>query len=145
MSDHTTFKHFAKSIEVSLRKYEPEEGRALLETQREQIRTLIALENKLRRLLIKHPFGASVYKKFIMYITEDKRNILAARPYFRERQKTFTKSISGAFKNKKHKTLYRFRINYSFILFVLRCYKWPKGSKIKILATEIEQLRNQIA
>lgn len=142
--DSRHFKLFAKSLELALEKYVPDTTQTLLESQRDQIRTLIKLENQLRRTLIKHPWGPSVYKKFIDFICDSKRNILAARPYFRERQTVFTATISGALKKRNFKTLYKFRVNYTFILFALKQFKWPKGGKIQKIAGEIEKLRNQI-
>ena len=144
MSDQNHFKTFAKTLETTLAQYTTNDAQTLLESQRDQIKTLIGLENKLRRILIKHPWGPSIYRKFIEYICDHKRNILAARPYFRERQTEFTKSISGALKKRNFKTLYKFRINYTFVIFALKQFKWPKGGKIQTLANEIEALRKQI-
>lgn len=143
-SDQVIFKNFAKTLEVTLQQYKSDPNLTLLETQREQIKTLISLETKLRKALISHPWGPGVYKKFVEYIVDTKRNILAARPYFRERQTTFTKTISGALKKRNYKTLYKFRVNYSFILFALKSCKWPKSGKIVKLAEEIWTLRQQI-
>lgn len=144
MSDTNHFKNFARTLESTLAHYTVDDTQTLLESQRDQIKTLIGLENKLRKVLIKHPWGPNVYKKFIGYICDTKRNILAARPYFRERQTEFTKSISGALKKRNFKTLYKFRINYTFVLFALKQFKWPKGGKIQQLANQIEELRKQI-
>lgn len=144
LSDQNHFKQFAKTLESTLEHYTVDDTQTLLESQREQIKTLIGLENKLRKVLIKHPWGPSIYKKFISYICDTKRNILAARPYFRERQTEFTKSISGALKKRNYKTLYKFRINYTFVIFALKQFKWPAGGKIQSLANDIEALRKQI-
>ena len=144
MSDNGHFRKFAKALEQTLLNYKPDDTQTLLESQRTQIKTLISLESKLRKELIRHKWGPSVYKKFIEFICDSKRNILAARPYFRERQTIFTKTISGALKKRNHKTLYRFRINYSFIVFALKCYNFGANSKFRLLANDIEKLRKQI-
>jgi DNA-directed RNA polymerase specialized sigma subunit len=144
MSDQKHFKIFAKNLEEALKQYESDPSKSLLESQRNQIKTLIALESKLRRTLINHTYGPSVYKKFISYICDDKRNILAARPYFRERQSTFTKYISGAIKKRKFKTLFKYKINYTFIAFALKNFDWPKNGKVRKLAVQIEKLRKEI-
>lgn len=144
MIDAHNFKVFAKNIEIALQKYESDSSKNLLEVQRTQIKTLINLENKFRRELIKHPWGTGVYKKFISFILNDKCNILAARPYFRERQSTFTKYISGALKKGVHRTIFKYKINYSFISFVVKACKWPKNGKIMELSRQIEKLRDEL-
>jgi RNA polymerase sigma factor (sigma-70 family) len=77
-------------------------------------------------------------------ICDERRNILAARPYFRERQPVFTKSISKALKSRDEKALQKFHFNYTFVTFVLRARKWPKGSQIVKLSKEIAAIRQEI-
>jgi len=80
-------------------------------------------------------------------ILDKKRNILAARPYFRERQSIFASKISGALKRRSDKGLYGFRFNYSFVLFVLQAKNWKSnkiGAKIVQLAKEINDIRMEI-
>lgn len=136
------FRLFASNLEAAIEKYEdiPEESR--LQRQRRQLRLLISLEAKFRRALIKHPWGPSVYRSFVEHIVS--KNILAARPYFRERQNIFASQISKALKKRSDKGLYKFRFNYSFILFVLNCHKWPVGGKIAALAKQIYDIRMEI-
>lgn len=138
------FKHFAKTLEVSLLKYKTDEEIDLLVSQREQLKALILLEKKWKKALLDHQWGSSVYKKFIEHICDVRRNILVARPYFRERQTVFTKSISGALKDRREKAIFKFRVNYYFVLFALKQYKWPEKSEIVKIAKEIEKVRRQI-
>lgn len=142
--DESHFRVFASNLETAIKRYEglPEETR--LVRQRRQLKTLIALEQKLRKTIIAHPWGPSVYRKFVDFIVKEKRNILAARPYFRERQSMFASQISRALKKKSDKGLYRFRFNYSFILFALGCHRWPPGGKVVQLAKQIDSLRMEI-
>lgn len=138
------FKLFATNLEAAIKKYEalPEENR--LHRQRRQLKELLSLENQLRTALIAHPWGPSVYRSFVELIVNEKRNILAARPYFRERQGVFAAQISKALKKRSDRGLYKFRINYSFILFAMSCHKWPAGGKIARLAKQINNIRMEI-
>lgn len=138
------FKIFATSLESAIERYGrlPEEN--LLQRQRRQLKLLVSLETKFRKTLIRHPWGPSVYRGFMAFILEEKRNILAARPYFRERQGIFASQISKALKKKSDKGLYRFRFNYTFILFALRHHRWHPGSKIVKLAKQIHDIRMEI-
>jgi DNA-directed RNA polymerase specialized sigma subunit len=139
------FKLFANNLAVALEKFKVDGDQTpLLEIQRQQLRDLLVLEETFKNALIKSPLGSEIYKKFIDYICDVKGNILSARPYFRERQKIFTKTISGAIKNRDYKTLYQFRINYSFILFVSNNFAFPEKSKILKYIKQIKQLRSNI-
>lgn len=142
--DENHFRLFATNLEQAIKRYEglPEESR--LVRQRRQIKLLIALETKLRKALIAHPWGPSTYRAFVDFILNDKRNILAARPYFRERQSVFASQISRALKRKSDKALYKFKFNYSFVQFALECHKWPAGGKIAQLAKQIYAIRMEI-
>jgi len=138
------FKLFASNLEQALEKYEAVEDEALLAHQREQIRRLVSLETKLREVLIKHPWGPGVYKDFIKFIRDKRKNVLAARPYFRERQGVFTRHISVALMNRNDKALYRYRFNWSFVDYVLNARKWPQGGKVASLAREIASARQEL-
>jgi len=142
--DETHFRVFAQNLEAAIKKYGDLPEETLLERQRRQLKLLISLENKFRKTLIKHPWGPSVYKQFVAMILDRRRNILAARPYFRERQNIFASQISKHLKKRSDRGLYRFRFNYSFVLFVLGCHKWPKGGKIATLARQIDKIRMEI-
>lgn len=138
------FKLFAENLEQALTKYDEVPSEALLAHQREQIRRLVTLETKLREVIITHPWGPGVYKDFISFICDKRNNILAARPYFRERQSVFTKYISRALKNRNDKALYRYRFNWSFVQYVLKARKWPQGGKVVTLAKEIASVRREL-
>lgn len=141
-----TYKNFCDNLEVVLAKheesYEPDDD--LLFRQRAQLRNLIALEADFRDSLIKHHLGRGIYKDFIEYIISTKRNILSARPYFRERQTVFSAHISKALQQRNEKALYRFKFNWMFIQWALSARKWPQNSRIVSLAKKISKQRNDI-
>ena len=142
--DEPHFRLFASNLEAAIKRYEALPEESLLIRQRRQLKLLLSLEAKLRKTLIKHPWGPSTYRAFVELITGKKRNILAARPYFRERQAIFSSQISKALKKKSDRGLYSFKFNYSFVLFVLNCHKWPAGGKIAQLAKQIHDIRMEI-
>lgn len=141
------FKLFAGQLERAIEKYGGVDEIVIVERQKKQIETLVALERKFRKTLIKHPWGPGVYRSFIHMITEEEGNILAARPYFRERQDVFTAKISKALRDKKEKRLYPFAINYQFVNFVMGARNWKGsniGGKIVKLAKQISDLRTEL-
>lgn len=140
------FREFAKSLEREISKYGKTTG-SFYERQKAQVEKLIELETTFRQSLIAHPWGPGVYREFVKHIVDERKNILAARPFFRERQDAFTNEISTALKERAEKSLYRFRINFLFVLFVMKARRWSStnvGAKIVRLANEIQKLRNEL-
>lgn len=144
MSQADGFKTFVSNLEKAIDAYGDLSEETLLERQYRQLRTLVKLENDFRKTLIAHSRGPATYRKFVHLILKQKRNILAARPYFRERQQVFSKEISAALKKAADKSLYRFHFNYTFVAFVLEAFPWKEGSPVVKLARKIQQLRREI-
>jgi DNA-directed RNA polymerase specialized sigma subunit len=144
LPDNEHFKTFAAELEKVIARYGTIEN--WNEHQRKQVEQLIALEKKWRDTVVRHSFGPWVYRKFVTFISDEKKNILAARPYFRERQEIFAKHISKALKKGRGgvEDLYRFAVNYQFILFVMRQRQWGAGSQVSKLAEQIGKLRKDI-
>jgi pyoverdine/dityrosine biosynthesis protein Dit1 len=113
--DDPHFRQFAVSLEQAIERCGETEDEDFLSRQKRQVDTLIALEDEFRETLIASSQGERIYKAFIKFICEDRRNILDARPYFRERQGQFTKKISVALRRRKPQSLYSFRFNYRFV------------------------------
>lgn len=138
-SDDTHFRQFAVSLEKAIERYGDIDD--FNKRQQQQIKALIALEDEFRETLITHSLGERMYKAFIRYINVSKHNILAARPFFRERQKVFTRSISKALKTSDVEKLHKFRFNFTFVQFILGSYPWKPNSKIVKIARQIVKLR----
>lgn len=113
------------------------------ERQRGQVERLVRLELQFRKELIRHRWGRYVYQDFIEWITEE-RNILEARPFFRERNPVFNGYISDILRKKNYRALYRYHINFRFISYVMRSRKWHSGSKISKLHKDIVLARKEL-
>jgi DNA-directed RNA polymerase specialized sigma subunit len=142
--DDNHFRQFAGVLERAIARWGDTSEEDLVTRQKRQIENLVSLEKEFRRTLIKHQWGPGVYKAFIKHICEEKRNILAARPYFRERQEVFSKSISKALKKKADKGLYKFHFNVQFVLFALSVYRWHPNSQVVKLAKQILAARQEL-
>jgi DNA-directed RNA polymerase specialized sigma subunit len=140
------FKHFCDNLEIVLDKHQenidPDED--LLVRQRKQIKRLVLLEKQFRLTLVKHGWGPGVYKDFVKHVVDDCRNVLSARPFFRERHEVFSAEISKALKNRREKQLYKFRINWTFVEWVMKSRKWRPGSEITKIAEEIAKARQEL-
>lgn len=140
MSDDTHFRKFAVTLENEIHRYGTIDD--FNKHQKRQIRQLIRLEDELRATLVKqHVVGDKMYRAFVKYICDDKNNILAARPFFRERQKVFTKYISPALKKRDIDKLKKFRFNFTFVQFILGSHDWRPNAKVVRLAKKISEIR----
>lgn len=101
----------------------------LLAIQKKQLTSLLALENEFRLLIQEAGVAEDIYKKFIVYIRDERKNILIARPFFRERQPVFTAYVSPALDQRNYKSLMNFSFNATFIQFALRCRRWNSSSE----------------
>jgi hypothetical protein len=125
-----------------------EHGKNTAELQKHQVERLVTLEKRFRMMLVRHKWGPDAYKAFIDHILVVKRNILMARPYFRERDTTFKASISPVLKEKDHLRLYQFNINYQFIDFVLKQMPWgttKAGQALMAIAEKVKDIRKELA
>jgi DNA-directed RNA polymerase specialized sigma subunit len=145
------FRQFGDSLQRIIARYGDVPEEEIVERQRQQVKRLVALETRFRHVLIAAPVGEEVYRDFVRYICDVRRNILAARPFFRERQDAFTRDISTALKRRQDVSLYHFRFNYQFVSFVVRGpRRFPEIRPRKLpreavlIAKEIEALRTEI-
>lgn len=138
------FKLFTSGLETLLANQPSYSDDELIRHQRDQIRRLVALETQFRKTLISHRYGPKTYIDFVNMICVEKGNILSARPYFRERQEVFTKYISTALKKASGPGLYKYKVNWTFISWVMKYRKWGKSSKLPDLAQEIYNVRKAL-
>lgn len=137
------FRMFACSLERVICGYGEQNGDQTAK-QKKQVEDLVALEAKFKMALIKDRRGHRVYKAFVHHIMDERKNILAARPYFRERQDIFKKEIAPLLRSRGEVGLYRFNINYSFISFALKCYKFTSHSRVMQAAKRVEVARQEL-
>jgi DNA-directed RNA polymerase specialized sigma subunit len=138
------FRHFAKTLETSLLKYQEFDEKTIVELQRKQVDGLALLEDEFRETLLSHKQCPVIYRAFFRYIREVKRNILNARPFFRERQEVFASGISEALKKQDLGAIGRYHLNYHFVRFAMRVIHWGKYSKLSKISKKIEQAREEL-
>ncbi len=138
------FRQFAGSLEKAIALCSEKDAKSFLDQQEQQVNLLIALERKFKITLISHSAGVKIYKRFIGMICDERRNILDARPYFRERQSIFTQQISQALRKRSERALFRFNFNYRFVQFVMAAQPWSPKSKLARLAKKITDIRAKL-
>jgi len=141
-SEH--FRSFATSLELAIAKYGHLSEESVSEIQKKQVEKLVELETQWRLTLIKHSNCERVYMAFIEHICDERRNVLTARPFFRERQKVFTKLISVILKNRSPRRLMAFHVNWHFINFAMKTVKWRDNSPMVRLTKAIMKARTEL-
>lgn len=136
------FRRFATALEARLKKY-PKDPKEALKLQKKQVETLISLEAKWKEQACKRDGGKRLYGAFITHIIHQRKNILDARPFFRERQTVFMKKIAPALREGDWARLASFRINWTFISLALKEFN-NKPQKLAKLAGEISDLRKEL-
>src|SRR5665213_2902325 len=69
-------------------------------TQKQQFEELVTAERLFHETILSYRISTEMYKKFIQMIRITNKNILSARPYFRESSETFSEKITPALKAK---------------------------------------------
>lgn len=141
IDDDDHFKRFTESLSDVI---DGHGGKNNLERQRGQVEKLVALEAQFRQHIVDTKDPCSIYPQFIAHVCDVKRNILASRPFFRERQEVFTESISGAFKRRDPETLQKFHFNFPFIALAVNKFGADKDPVLLDLYRQIRDLRAQI-
>jgi len=94
-------------------------------TQAEQVEELLDAERKFKEVILKYRQATEIYKKFLQRICIQNKNILSARPYFRETAITFSKKITPSIKENNIDVLKSFNINYQLIKFIKENWLGP--------------------
>lgn len=138
------FGKFNKQLANVIAKYGITKETDLLEMQRNQVEKLVGLEELFRSTLNEGEYAEVAYLAFLDHVKNIRKNILSARPYFRERQTIFTESISPALKKQEHMAIKNFHYNYTLILLLVNKNLWPKDHELNKICKEIEKIRNEL-
>lgn len=93
--------------------------------QQQQVEELMDAENQFKETILRYRQATEIYKKFLQKVCVQNKNILSARPYFRETATTFSKQITPAIKTQDIEALKKFNINYQFIKFIKESWLGP--------------------
>jgi DNA-directed RNA polymerase specialized sigma subunit len=144
IDDDDHFRKFTDKLAKEIDKYTDVNEKELLEFQKEQVERLVELETKFRQHIVDTGDPNMVYPKFIHHICETRRNILASRPFFRERQDVFTAHISDIFKRRDHEALKKFHFNFPFISLAINQFGCNKDPVLMGIYNDIRKLRIEL-
>ena len=108
---------------------------------KEQFEELVEAETLFKKSVMEYKIAGEIYKRFIQLIRIKNKNILSARPYFRENSKTFSHRITPALKASNPEALMEFGINFHFIKFCKDNWVglWPR--KLELIYNRTEKAR----
>jgi len=110
-------------------------------SQQEQVEELLDAERKFKETILKYRQSTEVYKKFLQKICVQNKNILSARPYFRETAVSFSKNITPSIKDDNIELLKTFDINYQFIKFIKKVWLGPFPKRAEQLYQRVHRAR----
>lgn len=109
--------------------------------QEEQVEELLDAERKFKVTILAYRQASEIYKKFLQRVTIQNKNILSARPYFRETAVTFSHRITPAIKKQDIEALKTFDINYQFIKFIRESWLGPFPKRAEQLFQRVHKAR----
>jgi DNA-directed RNA polymerase specialized sigma subunit len=109
--------------------------------QQEQVEELLDAERKFKTTILGYTQSTKVYIKFLQKVCVTNKNILSARPYFRETAVTFSRKITPAIKADDIETLKTFDINYQFIKFIRESWLGPFPKRAEQLFQRVHRAR----
>lgn len=109
--------------------------------QKEQVEELLDAERKFRDTILMYRQASEIYKKFLQKVCIQNKNILSARPYFRETAISFSKKITPAIKTEDIETLKTFNINYQFIKLIRESWLGPFPKRAEQLFQRVHKAR----
>lgn len=109
--------------------------------QEQQVEELLDAERKFKYTILKYRQATEIYKKFLQRVCITNKNILSARPYFRETATSFSKKITPAIKESNIELLKTFDINYQFIKFIRESWLGPFPKRAEQLFQRVHRAR----
>lgn len=109
--------------------------------QQQQVEELMDAEKKFKATILLYRQAGEIYKKFLQRVCIQNKNILSARPYFRESGVTFSKKITPSIKASDIATLQTFDINYQFIKFIKDSWLGPFPKRAEQLYQRVHVAR----
>lgn len=110
-------------------------------TQQQQVEELLDAEKKYKETILKYRQSTEIYKRFLQKVCIENKNILSARPYFREAGTTFSKKITPAIKSGNTDELKQFNVNYQFIKFSRENWLGPFPKRAAQLYDRVHKAR----
>jgi DNA-directed RNA polymerase specialized sigma subunit len=146
VDDPEHFTQFKETLKQAIAKYGHMPEADMQEVRKGLVEGLSAYELEFQKTIRNTELGKLFYERFLHHIIDVKKNILSARPFFRERQTLFIEKISDLIKARDWVNLTYYHVNYQFIFLVTKNHKWQtkEDFKIKAIVDKIVKTRQEL-
>lgn len=138
-----SFYKFASEVtrRIEANKDDANKGLDSTAIQKKEVEELLDAEIKFKDTILKYRQSTRVYMKFWNKVCKTNKNILSARPYFRESAVTFSKKITPAIKATDLEAMKKFDINYQLIKFIRDNWEGPFPARAEQLYWRVHKAR----
>lgn len=138
-----SFYKFAGEVtrRIQANKDDANKGMNSTDIQKQEVEELLDAEVKFKETILKYKQSTRVYMKFWNKVCKTNKNILSARPYFRESAITFSKKITPAIKATDLEGMKTFDINYQLIKFIRDNWEGPFPERAEQLYWRVHKAR----
>lgn len=144
VEDAKHFQFFANQVKDAIEKYGTLNDETLLQLQRERVDGLSALEVEFKQKLLKHPQVKEAFDVFYDYILIERKNLLSARPFFRERHDIFGLGIMESIRTRDYQNTAKYSLNYHFISILIKRFKFEPAAELTKIYKKILGLRQEL-
>lgn len=144
MSAFEKDQHFQKFTDSLKALLESQDNKYEHSYQKQQVESLVGFEKSFIEELGKVPECKTVLDSFVEYILNGRRNILSARPFFRERNEVFRAHIADILAERRSEELLKYNLNCCFVKWTIDNHNLdPESEPMKLAAKALAQ-REQI-
>lgn len=143
-NDSHHFQFFAEQVKEAIARYGEMDKTQLLEKQRAQVDGLSQYELDFIESLKKCGRLKEAFDCFYDHIILGKKNLLAARPFFRERATSFSTGIMASIKNRDCEGTVKYHINFHFVDLVVKKLDFSKNEEVLDIYNKILKLRQDL-
>ena len=144
VEDAKHFQFFAAQVKDAIEKYGTLNDDTLLELQRERVNRLSAIELEFRDELLKHPKAEDAFKVFYDHILLEKKNLLSARPFFREHHERFGQGIMDSLRDRNYKKTGEYHLNFHFITLLVKKVGLKDAPNLLKIHKEVVKIRQDL-
>lgn len=143
-NDTPHFRLFSKQVQRAIDKYGDLTKDQLTEIQRSQVDGLTALELEFKNALKNSKWYTKAFTTFFDYLVIERRNLLAARPFFRENAQAFKDGLMDGLKNRDPDIVTKYHLNFHFVRLVMERLTIPKSSELHKIYKKILDIRQEL-
>lgn len=143
-NDVPHFRFFADQVKQNVHQWSSLPKSKFIEKQAEFVDGLFALEQDFKKELKNNNLEELAFETFYNYIVNERRNLLAVRPFFRERADVFVNGLITLIKNKQYEQVFKYNINYLFIKLLVERLGFKQYPQILEIIKNIDIIRNKL-